>query len=143
MQGKTRKAVQAISYEVIAIILTSPVFAFGFGQSAGSSTLLAAVISGIALTWNVIFNYAFEYWEARQARRTRTLSRRILHACCFEGGLVLVLVPLMAWWLHISLGQAFLAELGLMLFFLVYAFCFQYLFDRLFDVPDSAREPPA
>ena len=90
----------------------------------------------------MLFNYGFEYWEARRARRTRTLGRRVLHACGFEGGLALVLVPLMAWWLSISLWQAFLAELGLMLFFLLYAFCFQYLFDLLFDVPDSAREPP-
>lgn len=139
MQGKTRKIVQAISYEIIAIILTSPVFAYGFDASASSSTILAAVISAIALTWNMAFNTLFEYWEARQPSRERTLQRRVLHALGFEGGLAVILVPLMAWWLQVSLWQALVAELGLMAFFLLYAFCFQWAFDKLFDVPDSAK----
>ncbi len=139
MQGKTRKIVQAISYEIIAIIMTAPVFAYGFDASATSSTVLAAVISAIALTWNMLFNTLFEYWEARQPSRERTLQRRVLHALGFEGGLAVILVPLMAWWLQVSLWQALVAELGLMAFFLLYAFCFQWAFDKLFDVPDSAK----
>jgi uncharacterized membrane protein len=143
MQGKTRKIVQAVLYEIIAIIMTSPVFAYGFNTSAGSSTLLAVAISTIALSWNMAFNTLFEWWEARQPSPERTLVRRILHAIGFEGGLVVFLVPLMAWWLHISLWQSFLAELGLIALFLVYAFGFQWVFDKVFGVPDSAKPRPA
>jgi uncharacterized membrane protein len=142
MQGKTRKVVQAILYEIIAILLTSPFFALGFGESASSSSLLAVAISTIALIWNMIFNSLFEYWEARQKDRRRTLGRRVLHAIGFEGGLVFFLVPLMAWWLHIPIWQAGLAEGGLIVFFLIYAFIFQYLFDKVFGVPNSAITPP-
>ncbi len=142
MQGKSRKIFQAILYEIIAILLTSPFFALGFGESASSSSLLAAAISTIALVWNVIFNSLFEYWEARQKNRSRTLGRRILHAIGFEGGLVIFLVPLMAWWLHIPLWQAGLAEAGLIAFFLIYAFIFQWLFDKAFGVPNSAKPNP-
>ena len=139
MQGKTRKVFQALLYELIAITLTSPFFAFGFEQSASSSTLLAAAISTIALMWNITFNSLFEYWEIRRKNRHRTLGRRVIHALGFEGGLVIFLVPLMAWWLNISIWQAALAELGLIAFFLVYAFSFQWLFDKVFGVPDSAK----
>lgn len=143
MQGKTRKIVQAVLYEIIAIIMTSPIFAYGFDASPTSSGLLAAAISAIALTWNMAFNTVFEWWEARQPAPERTLARRVLHAFGFEGGLVVFLVPLMAWWLHISLWQSFLAELGLIALFLVYAFSFQWAFDRVFGVPDSAKPRPA
>ncbi|MNJ74725.1 Bacterial Transmembrane Pair family protein [compost metagenome] len=89
----------------------------------------------------MFYNWAFEYWEARQAQRRRTLWRRFVHALGFEGGLVLILLPVVAGWLQISLWAALLTNLALFLFFFVYAFVFQWAFDRLFDVPDSAREP--
>ncbi|WP_312379224.1 chlorhexidine efflux transporter, partial [Pseudomonas oryzihabitans] len=47
----------------------------------------------------------------------------------FEGGLILVLVPLAAWWLSISLWQALLLDLGLILFFLPYTLAFNWLYD--------------
>lgn len=48
-----------------------------------------------------MFNWAFEAWETRQVTRGRNWKRRIVHAIGFEGGLVVMLVPLFAWWLRI------------------------------------------
>jgi uncharacterized membrane protein len=106
-----------------------------------SSLGLAALLSTIALIWNYVFNGLFEAWEARQASRERTLSRRILHGLGFEGGLVFLLVPVMAWGLDISMWAAFLADLGLLVFFFVYAIAFTWAFDTLFGPPASATEP--
>ena len=100
-----------------------------------------ALLSTIALIWNYVFNGLFEAWEARQASRERTLSRRILHGLGFEGGLVFLLVPVMAWGLDISMWAAFLADLGLLVFFFVYAIAFTWAFDTLFGPPASATEP--
>ena len=140
MQGAKRKVVQALLYELVGALFVSPVIAFAFDETMVYSGTLALLLSLVALSWNMLFNSLFEYWEARQARRTRTLGRRLLHSLGFEGGLALMLVPLMAWWLDISWLQALVADLGLLLFFFFYAFAFQWVFDLVFGVPASAIE---
>ena len=140
MQGAKRKVVQALLYELIGALFVSPVIAYAFDESMVYSGTLAMLLSLVALSWNMLFNGLFEYWEARQKRRTRTLGRRLLHSLGFEGGLALLLVPLMAWWLDISWLQALVADLGLLLFFFFYAFAFQWVFDLVFGVPASAIE---
>jgi uncharacterized membrane protein len=64
--------------------------------------------------------------------------RRLIHGTGFEGGLVFLLVPVMAWWLGTSLWVAFITNLGLMVFFFVYAIGFTWAFDKVFGLPSSA-----
>jgi uncharacterized membrane protein len=136
-----RRLVQAILYEVVAIAVVGPVLGVLFDKPVASSLGLAALLSTIALSWNFVFNTLFEAWEARQTSRERTLSRRILHGLGFEGGLVFLLVPVMAWGLDTSMLAAFLANLGLLVFFFVYAIGFTWAFDTVFGPPASATEP--
>lgn len=100
----------------------------------GHSGMLAVVASVI---WNLIFNALFERWESRQAVR-----RRIAHAIGFEGGLIALLVPMFAWGLGVTLWQALVIDLGLVLSFLVYTFVFNWGFDRVFGLPRSAQAAP-
>ncbi|KWC47309.1 hypothetical protein WL51_26320 [Burkholderia ubonensis] len=140
MQGLPRKITQAILYEAIAIACISPAIAALFGEGLVYSGALSAAMSAIALLWNMVYNTLFERWEATRVQRTRTLGRRIIHACGFEGGLIFILVPVVAWWLDISWFDAFLVDLGLFAFFFCYAFVFQWAFDRVFDVPAATKE---
>jgi uncharacterized membrane protein len=133
-----RRIVQAVLYEIVAIIVVGPVLGLLFDKPVAASLGLAALLSAIALTWNYVFNAIFETWESRQASRTRTPRRRILHGLGFEGGLVFLLVPVMAWGLDTSLWAAFLANLGLLVFFFVYAIAFTWAFDTIFGPPASA-----
>jgi len=134
-----RRIVYVTIYEIIAVASTTVAFALIFSVPTGSAGALSVAASTVAMAWNFIFNTLFERWEARQPVRGRSLGRRILHACGFEAGLVLALVPLMAWWLGVSLWQAFVLDLGLILFFLIYTFVFNLVFDRLFGLPQSAQ----
>ena len=86
----------------------------------GSAFVLSAVMSTIALAWNYLFNSLYERWEARQAIKGRSLARRIAHGVGFEGGLALILLPVMAYWLDVSLLEALVADLGLLVFFFFY-----------------------
>ncbi|KVD55450.1 PACE efflux transporter [Burkholderia ubonensis] len=140
MQGLPRKITQAILYEAIAIACISPAIAALFGEGLVYSGALSVTMSAIALLWNMVYNTLFERWEATRVQRTRTLGRRIIHACGFEGGLIFILVPVVAWWLDISWFDAFLVDLGLFAFFFCYAFVFQWAFDRVFDVPVATKE---
>ncbi len=137
MQGLKRKIVYVSLFELIAIGCTTSMLAL-LGHETGAAGAIAVTTSLIAVVWNFVYNGLFEAWEARQARKGRSLARRIVHAVGFEGGLVLILVPLFAWWLSISLWQAFVLDLGLVIFFVVYAFVFNLAFDRIFGLPASA-----
>lgn len=138
MSPKKRRLLQAILYEALAIAFVTPVLSVIFNAPLSSALGLAVVISSIALTWNYLFNTLFERWEARQSVRGRSLTRRLMHGVGFEGGLVVMLVPLMAFWLNTSLLNAFVAELGFLAFFFVYAIAYTWAFDRVFGLPESA-----
>lgn len=109
-----------------------------FGQSPLSSLGLSVTMSSTALAWNYGFNALFERWEARQPVKGRSWLRRAVHGLGFEGGLALILVPVMAGWLGITWWEAFVADLGILLFFLVYTVVFTWVFDRVFGLPESA-----
>ena len=138
MQGLRRRVVYVTLYELIAIGATSVGLAAFADSSVERAGVAAVVSSAVAVAWNVVFNTLFERWEACQTVRGRSLGRRAAHAIGFEGGLVVMLVPFFAWWLDVSLWQAFVLDLGLLLFFLVYTFVFNWVFDRVFGLPASA-----
>ncbi len=138
MQGIKRRVVYITLYEAIAIVVASIGLAAMSGQGLGHSGALAVIASVIAVCWNLAFNAIFERWEARQAVRGRSVLRRVAHAIGFEGGLVMFLVPTFAWWLDITLLQALVMDLGLVIFFLVYTFVFNWAFDAVFGLPASA-----
>jgi uncharacterized membrane protein len=138
MQGIKRKIVYVSLYEAIAIVAASFGFALMSGQELSHAGPLAVACSIVAVTWNMIFNSLFELWESKQAVKGRSIARRIAHAIGFEGGLVVILVPLVAWWLQVSLWHALVMDLGLVVFFLVYTFVFNWVFDRIFGLPASA-----
>ncbi len=139
MTPTIRRVVQAVLYEAVAIVFVGPALAWLFAAPPLDTLVLAVVMSSIALGWSYVFNGLFERWEARQSRKGRSWLRRVLHASGFEGGLVVMLVPLMAWWLGTSLWVAFVADLGVLAFFFVYSFAFTWAFDRLFGLPASAQ----
>jgi len=139
MTPRNRRILQAVLYEVIAIAIVGPVLSLAFTKPVASTFGLAVVLSAVALTWNYIFNGLFERWESGQAVRGRSLVRRLAHGVGFEGGLTVLLIPVMSLWLDISPLEAFLANLGLLAFFFVYAIGFTWAFDRVFGLPASAR----
>ncbi len=134
-----RRILQAALYESIAIALVTPTLALAFSHPPGSAFVLSAVMSSIALAWNYVFNTLFERWESRQTVKGRSPLRRFAHGMGFEGGLAIILMPVMAYWLDISLWAAFVADLGLLVFFFFYTVGFTWAFDRIFGLPQSAQ----
>ncbi len=138
MTPRNRRLLQALLYEAFAIAFVGPALSLAFDRPPVSTLRLAVVLSTIALTWNYLFNWMFERWEARQTVRGRSFGRRLAHGVGFEGGLTLILVPVMSLWLDITPLEAFVANLGLLVFFFVYAVVFTWIFDRIFGLPPSA-----
>jgi len=143
LYGLRRRVVYVSIYELIAIGVATLGLAQFSSQGTAHAGVMAVVSSAIAVAWNILFNTLFERWEARQTVRGRSLRRRIAHAVGFEGGLVFILVPLFAWWFEVSLWQALVMDLGLVVFFLCYTFVFNWGFDRVFGLPASAQAQAA
>lgn len=139
MQGPLRKIVHASLFELFAIAITTAAFSWISGHGTAHTSALAVFSSVVALLWNMAYNAAFERWERRQTVRGRSVARRVVHALGFEAGLVVLLVPPIAWWLDMTLWDALIADIGLVLFFLAYGFAFNWAFDRVFGLPAAAR----
>jgi uncharacterized membrane protein len=139
MKPITRRILQAVLYEAVAIAVVGPLLSLAFDEPASSTLGLAVVMSTVALAWNYVFNALFERWESRQSVKGRNFARRLAHGTGFEGGLTIILVPVMALWLETSFLAAFIANLGLLAFFFVYAIGYTWTFDKIFGLPQSAR----
>jgi uncharacterized membrane protein len=143
MQGLKRKLIYVTLFELIAVCMSSTLLSLISTRDSFMYAGMAAIAaSAIALVWNLAYTSAFEYWEARQAKKGRGLLRRAAHALGFELGLVVLLVPLFAHLLGLSLWDAFVYDLGLMVFFMVYTFLFNLGFDHVFGLPASAQPTP-
>ena len=143
MQGLKRKLVYVTLFELIAVGMSSTLLALiSTRDSFVYAGMAALASSAIALVWNLAYTSAFEYWEARQAKKGRGLLRRAAHALGFELGLVVLLVPVFALLLGLSLWDACVYDLGLMVFFMVYTFLFNLGFDHVFGLPASAMPAP-
>ncbi|MCB1996966.1 MAG: PACE efflux transporter, partial [Rhodoferax sp.] len=79
MTPRRRRVLQAVLYELFAILFVGPVLGWLFDEPMGSSLALAVVLSTIALSWNYVFNAFFERWEAKQPVRGRSWQRRLAH----------------------------------------------------------------
>ncbi|QVL17345.1 PACE efflux transporter [Pseudomonas qingdaonensis] len=138
MQGLKRKLVYVAAYEGIGLCLSTLGLALLSGTAPSNTGPLAVMITTIAMVWNFIYNTLFEYWESRQATRGRSVARRVAHAIGFQLTLVVYLIPLIAWWLGISLWEAFVVDLAFIILIPCYTFLYNWLFDRVFGLPSSA-----
>lgn len=135
----------ALSFEIIALLLVVPLGAFIFHMPMHDIGVVSVVSATLATLWNIAYNYIFDASMQRFTGKTRkTGSQRICHAVLFEVGLLIVLMPFIAWYLGVSLWQAFLMDVSFAVFYVVYAFVFNWAYDRLFPLAEwDIIQPPA
>ena len=127
----------AISFEILGILIATPLAAFAFGLHAGDSAVIVVGSATVAMGWNYLFNLIFDRAMDRFTGTTlKSPAQRVLHAVLFELGLLAMLMPLIALYLGISLWHALLLDLGFALFYMVYALAFNWAYDRLFPLPE-------
>jgi len=125
----------AILFEVIGILLLVPLGNWLLGLSVGDMGVIGVGSAIIATVWNYIFNILFDRGMLRWTGSTRKNVRiRVLHAILFEAGLIVILLPLMAWYLGMGLVDALILDSAIVVFYLVYAFVYNWAYDRVFPV---------
>ncbi|MGE8150919.1 multidrug/biocide efflux PACE transporter [Pseudomonas vancouverensis] len=126
----TERIFQAIGFELLAILICTPLLAWIMDKPMLEMGAVTVVIALLALAWNVLFNGLFDRLLKRYAIAHNAWTR-VVHALLFEGGLVAMGVPLIAWWLSVSLWQAFLLDIGVLLFFLPYTYVYHWVYDTV------------
>jgi uncharacterized membrane protein len=132
----------AISFELGGLALVSPLGAWAFDLPVADITLIRIACAIIAMLWTYAYNSVFDTVLQRLSGGPgKSILMRVLQAVLFEAGLLAMLTPLMAWYLDMSLLHAFLMDVAFALVYVLYAFVFNWAYDRLFSV--SARQEPA
>ncbi|WP_417521895.1 PACE efflux transporter [Marinobacter sp.] len=130
---------QAVSFEVIGLLISVPLAAFAFGYSLEKTGVLGLIGATLATVWNYIFNLGFDHALKRFTGSTRkSIKLRFLHALSFELGLLMAFLPIIAWWMEIGLLEALLVDVSFAVFYLVYAFVFTWCYDTIFPDTDAA-----
>ena len=120
----------AILFEILAVILSVLIMAFA---TEHSTALLSGAIIAISLTamvWNMLFNWIFDKFHTGP-REQRSFFTRLLHVLLFEGGLLIVTIPLVAFILNIGLWEAFIMDIAMTIFITIYSFIYNYLYDQI------------
>src|SRR5690625_7815551 len=101
----------ALSFEIIGLLLITPLVSWVFKSPMNEIGVVAFVAATIATLWNYAYNLAFDHAMLRWRGDTqKTLPLRILHTILFELGVLLALMPFIALYLGVSLLQAFLMD---------------------------------
>lgn len=127
----------AVSFELVALVLVIPLGAFVFDTPIEQIGVVSIVGATLATLWNMIYNHVFDHVLQYFCGTTlKSPKQRILHALLFELGLLIVLMPFFAWYLEVSLWQAFVMDFSFALFYVLYALVFNWVYDILFPLPE-------
>jgi len=129
----------ALLFEAVALAIFIPGSAMLFGQPLEHMGVIGIVSATIATLWNFIFNMGFDRALLRLRGSVRkTMALRVAHTLLFEAGLVIMLIPMIAWYLDIGLWAALLMDVAIVVFYLVYGFLFNIGYDAVFPVAGGA-----
>ncbi|WP_352232117.1 PACE efflux transporter [Marivivens sp. LCG002] len=141
MRNTTDRIRHAISFEIIAIMIATPVSALLFKQNMTDMGVITVGSATIAMVFNYAYNWVFDHAMLRFRGTVRkTIPIRIFHAILFELGLLFVLTPFIAFYLGVGLWTALMMDLALTVFYLVYAFSFNWIYDAVFPVSDAPKQ---
>lgn len=137
MRSMADRIRHAIAFELIGLFLVIIILSrFGFDPT--HTGILGLAFSIIATGWNYLYNIWFDKVMIKMTGHClKKTKHRILHAVLFELGLLIVSLPALSWWFNITLLQAFIMDIGLVIFYLIYAYIYNLAYDHLFPIKQS------
>ncbi|MEP1446109.1 MAG: PACE efflux transporter [Paraglaciecola sp.] len=120
---------QAVLFEAVALAIVVPTSALVGGYATEKMAIVGIALSTFAMCWNYLYNILFDK-IAGESRQIRGAATRIIHACCFELGMVIITLPVLAWYLNITWLAAIILETSFLIFILFYTLIFNWLYDN-------------
>ncbi len=133
----------ALMFEMLGLAIITPAAAWLYDKPMLDMGVVGIGAATLATVWTFVFNLGFDHalrWLKGDARKE--LRHRLAHTVLFECGLLVMLLPPMAWYLGMSLWQTFLLDLFIVAFYLVYNFLFNIAYDRLFPLAGPTAMQP-
>ncbi|MBT6428306.1 MAG: PACE efflux transporter [Rhodospirillaceae bacterium] len=128
-----------VTFEVIALLLVALVGSQLIGQSVEMMGALSLMFSVLVMCWNMLYNWLFDMWDQKHRKAAkRGVAIRLAHAVLFEVGLLTAGVFLVAWWLDMTLLDALILDIGFAVFFVAYAFLYNWAYGLIFPVPQQS-----
>ena len=132
MRTRRERIWHAIAFEIIGLVLLVGVLG-QFGYNMTDIGLLGIFFSILATCWNYAFNIVFDAFMMKTYNSLKkTFWLRIWHSLAFEAGLLVVTIPVIAWTLSVSLWHAFIMDIGLVIFYVIYAYIFNLTYDKIY-----------
>tara|TARA_R110002153_G_scaffold68547_8_gene182035 strand:+ start:15808 stop:16239 length:432 start_codon:yes stop_codon:yes gene_type:complete len=119
----------AVFFEVTTLAIVVPVTTLIAGFETKKMLIVGIGLSMLAMFWNYIYNIGFDKLVGPH-RIERGLKVRVAHAVGFESGMIVIALPVLAWYLNISWLAAVTLEAGFLVFILIYTLVFNWLYDR-------------
>lgn len=128
-------------FEGLLIVILAPLGALVFEKQVMDVGLLAVILSLKAMLLNLIYNWFFDQFDVRAGRvpTQRSFVHRILHALGFEFCLMITSLPIVVWWLGLTIIQALMMDIVVTSFIVIYTLLFTWGYDRLFPIVQNYR----
>ncbi len=143
MRNRNDRLRHAIGFEFIGLLIAAPLASWITGVGLNHMGPLALIFSLLATVWNYVYNIGVDQLLMKyQGHIHKTLCQRVLHTFGFEAGLLIVALPIMSWWLNVSILEALVLDLSFVAFYLVYAFIYNWSYDKVFPIPQVPHAMP-
>lgn len=127
-----------LGFEFIGLFIFTPFATVVFGYNMFEMGAMAVVGSIIATVWNYIYNLLFDHAMVKlRGNVHKNTPIRVFHALLFEGGLLVFFLPMIACYFSITLWQAFTMGIAMSAFYVIYAFVYNLLYDKIFPIPNT------
>jgi len=133
--GKDRIRYTVI-FELLLLAMVVPAGAAFFDKPIAEIGVLGIILASKAMVLNLVYNWIFDRIDARSGRISSQRSHigRMLHAIGFEISLTLTSLPILIWWLDISLMTAFATDIVVTTMVVAYTYVFTLVYDKIFPL---------
>lgn len=137
------RLLQTVCFELGGVVVATPIYMIVTGNTAAEGAVLVIALAIVVMVWSPLHNSIFDILEWRLQRRVasdRPHGWRIVHAMSHEVTSLVVTVPAILMLTDHTLLEAVLLDIGLTVIYIVYAYLFHVIYDRLRPVPQGAKK---
>lgn len=123
------RLIHSILFELMLIVIFTAILKIITKYEINTVFTLTVTLTIIAVTWNFIYNWIFDKYVTGP-RINRSFKVRCIHATLFEFGLLFPTIPVIAYSLQIGIIEAFILDIGFVIFVLFFTVVYNYVYDR-------------